>query len=567
VLEGNVERDTANIVKDILTVSRYMFTDLYTLQQLIEQKHTYFLKSAIIDKGLNHLQCVLNEIPTTIFYNRITKIITARSGDTSVSNVVNDEMETDTFLYRVIDELIEIIKLQHPDKIIMPAPYKLKAKLDKLQEAGAQKIVKYTAIDYINKIFWMYLLSKYKTRCFPIRESLKINLNINLTPTKIIAPITISSARAAANCIMQDSPIFIIPVSIIFINIDGSQSQSGHANCLIYRREFNHFEHFEPHGAEFNQGNQTLNIRQHITIFMEQTNLIIAKHGRPPVSIIQSSDVCPSKAGLQTFEQASKLLKYGDESKGYCAAWSMFFAEMCLKNPRKTSNELLRYILSSNENRADYLREIIRGYAQIINEKLSKYIKRIMAIDFGENTLYTKNEALLNICKKIQKLVDAEIGTMMHHKFESYFEDVSSESKTPDDLKALPMQPPLPPPMQPPQPPMEEEVKQQSCPPRCKKGTCKNGFCQIKQTTRRSPVSPKAPPPMRPPTPPMVEEVKQQSCPPRCKKGTCKNGYCQIKQATMRPPTPPMDEEVKQSCPPRCKKGTCKNGFCQPNKK
>jgi hypothetical protein len=577
VLEGSVVRDTANIVKDILIVSRFMFADLYTLQRLIEQKHTYFVKSAIIDKERVNLQCVLNEIPVSINYNKLSKAITASSGDTSVSNVVSDDMEIDTFLYRVIDELIEIIKLQHPDKILMPVPYKLKAKLDKLQEAGAKKIVKYTAICYINKIFWMYLLTKYKTRCFPLRESLKINLNKNFKPTKNIAYITISTARAAAICIIRDAPIFIIPVSIDFVNDDGSKSISGHANCLIYRREFNHFEHFEPHGDDFNAGEHSVNIRQHITIFMEQINLFVAKDGRPPVSIIQSSDVCPSKTGLQGFEAASNLLKYkDDESGGYCEAWSMFFAEMCLKNPRKTSNELLRYILSSNENRGDYLREVIRGYAQIINEKVSKYIKRIVEIDFGENTLYTKDETLRNIVSKIQKLVDAEIGSMMHHKLESYFQDISSESKTPEETLKAPLQP------------MEEEVKQQSCPPRCKKGTCKNGFCQIKQTTRRSPVSPhvkaphvKAPHVKAPPPPtPMEEEGKQQSCPPRCKKGTCKNGFCQIKQTTrrspvspvnkapLRPPPPPMEEEVKQqSCPPRCKKGTtCKNFFCQPSK-
>ena len=210
----------------------------------------------------------------------------------------------------------------------MPEPYKLKIKLDKLSEKGIEKIVHYTSNAIIHTVFWMYLFSKYKTKCFPIQRSLTILYNSNKdTPTDAQIRLMIFSAKAAVACINADSKIFIIPTGLYPVTDGITISTKGHANFLIYRRKYNHFEHFDPHGMEFDDGSHSVNINLLLTNFLEQVNTLLGnKH--PPVTLVRSSEVCPSKNGFQGFEQDSSLFKHAYEGGGYCAAWSMFFTEL-----------------------------------------------------------------------------------------------------------------------------------------------------------------------------------------------------------------------------------------------
>jgi len=93
--------------------------------------------------------------------------------------------------------------------------------------------------------------------------------------------------------------------------------------------------------------------------------------------------VCPYLYGFQGLEsRASKKEKI--EGAGYCAAWSMFFTELALKNPTVSSDKLIDIVYNkvNGIKGSDYLRRIIRGYVNIISEKLEKYYE----ILFGEKT-------------------------------------------------------------------------------------------------------------------------------------------------------------------------------------
>ena len=97
----------------------------------------------------------------------------------------------------------------------------------------------------------------------------------------------------------------------------------------------------------------------------------------PPIKYTQSNDVCPYVNGMQNLEGISRLIKTAAEPSGYCSAWSMFFTELCLKNPEIPSSVLLDNIydkLVNTENAADYLKKVIRGYAGLIYEKFTKML-------------------------------------------------------------------------------------------------------------------------------------------------------------------------------------------------
>jgi len=71
------------------------------------------------------------------------------------------------------------------------------------------------------------------------------------------------------------------------------------------------------------------------------------------------------------------------EPGGYCTAWSMFFTELCLKNPEFSSRQIHDAIIEKTElyeDKNDYLRNVIRGYTCFINNKIAKHFSHV----FGE---------------------------------------------------------------------------------------------------------------------------------------------------------------------------------------
>jgi hypothetical protein len=96
------------------------------------------------------------------------------------------------------------------------------------------------------------------------------------------------------------------------------------------------------------------------------------------------------------------------EGGGYCASWSMFFAEACLKNPNMSSAEVLENIynyLTTKPSAEDYLRKVIRGYTGYLVETVNKYLEiffkpKITVVDIVN---FTNNFKIVNMDKIISK--------------------------------------------------------------------------------------------------------------------------------------------------------------------
>ena len=507
---------TINQVQEkIKGIFEYAYLNLPAVQMEIIENSSFIVSSTNLRKERG-IDCIINDIHMKIEYYPHTVTATTKDG-IKVSNKVPDPILFGNILETTIETLLSAISLQQPDKIKMPDAYvsnQTKTKLDILRAKGAQKIVPYLGKRSLHSIFYMYLFSKYKSRCFPVKYRLLIHLNENNDPpTKEQIKTALNSVEATVNCIMNNSKIFIIPISLNEKNAKGKLI-NGHANCLIYRRQYNHIEHFEPHGQYMDDGSQTQNMNLVLTEFLKEVNKHLVKQGRQPVTLIHSSDVCPNKKGFQTIEESSTLFRTKEEGNGYCAAWSMFFAEMCLKNPTKTSNELIRYILTSipkDKNKNNYLRELIRGYAQLINDKLSKYLTKL-APETNMNKIFSKGQP--TVIALIENLINSDISSETYAQFQKTFDSVSSNSDSPTKMSPSPK----------PEPQLE-------CGPgkRCKRGTCKKGVCQVKAVSIkiRSPI----PIPIPAHKPPSPKQEPQLECGPgkRCKRGTCKKGVCQVK--------------------------------------
>jgi hypothetical protein len=320
-------------------------------------------------------------------------------------------------------------------RIKLPIPYKqteknLKSfkkidnKLKELNKVGSEKTLHFFGSDDVEAMFYLYLFKKYKSNCFLHDKnggrSLGISIRIkdDYTPVEneeIMTHFEILT-KSLVDCIMNvESKIIIIPLQLRL------PSSSGHANVLIYRKQFNQIEHFEPHGRYYKtrdpMNNHNRTIERWLTLFVSELNKKLRIINQPDVNFINSNEVCPRMDGLQNLESWSTLAKIADvEPSGYCAAWSLFFTELSLKNPEIPSSELLNYIYvilekMDNAKKSNYLREVIRGYAVFVNEKINKYFSVFfkMGITIQKLKTFSRTDKY-NFRKILENLINLEIN-------------------------------------------------------------------------------------------------------------------------------------------------------------
>lgn len=294
------------------------------------------------------------------------------------------------------------------------------------------KIKEFLGFYLLENLFYLYLFSKYKMNCLikaredPNNSEIGLIVKIfahrnNIQKLKDdyliqISPLLNFYSEQIVNCIINGSNIIIIPMDITLIYSDNTTD--GHANLLIYRRNRNELEHFEPHGKVLRDTNFMLEliignqIREYLTLLETKINVRISEYNESTtksnklerVKLISAHSICPESDGFQILEGRSKLplpVNILFETGGYCSAWSMFFTELCLKNPEIPSREIYRFVLNNPKitgNKSDYFKRVIYGYTYYINNKIVKHFSDI----FEEKLTTTK------IIKRIKNFKNKE---------------------------------------------------------------------------------------------------------------------------------------------------------------
>ena len=321
------------------------------------------------------------------------------------------------------------------EKIKIPEPFhpihKMTRLMDVLNKSGEQ-VSHFAGYETIQELFYIYLLKKYKNHCLLINSTTYLIIDINLvkkTISKAQKTIFATYAKQVCACIKKDVETIIMPFTLRF------EDNTAHANIMIYRKKTNQIEHFEPHGGYY-YGSDTHEreynklIHNNLMALVEQINHYL-KRTENLITFIHSFEVCLftdfALEGFQYMEEESSISKIVDiEGGGYCAAWSMFFVEMCLKNPKFSSKELLEILDQHFKQKKvaigqaqvnDYLRKVIRGYVNFINEKLLKYFSIIYGEDITVENLITiiKLNDRVKI-KKLNKIID-ELIELDHSEF------------------------------------------------------------------------------------------------------------------------------------------------------
>ena len=139
------------------------------------------------------------------------------------------------------------------------------------------------------------------------------------------------------------------------IKISLRTGNDAHANMLIYDREKNTLELFDP------------NSYITMSIFKPEKvkfliNYIFSKI-KDNIRFIDSYDIYPLK-GLQ-IEQAEEYLNQSNEIEGYCGAWSFFYLHMRIANPNMPQFKLIKQLKVEIKNKGNFF-NMIRNYVKYI---------------------------------------------------------------------------------------------------------------------------------------------------------------------------------------------------------
>lgn len=232
------------------------------------------------------------------------------------------------------------------------------------------------------------------------------------------------------NCIQKiqntEQEVLIIPMSILYHEDDGPE---GHSNMLIYRKSLHVLEHYEPQGKKIlSKTSINIDLKNIMKIIINKMNTRNKEHNyqyyKGKIKYIPSNYVCIYNEGLQIIENELFLPSYIKEIEkgGLCSVWSIFFAELTLLNPYLTSKEILDNVFNCINNgciiNSQKTKNVIRGYLDMIYNKINPIVKDVLGININENNKKLIPEKMIN--KIISKFFIKKYKINIQNKFKKY---------------------------------------------------------------------------------------------------------------------------------------------------
>jgi hypothetical protein len=370
-------------------------------------------------------------------YNKLNPIEEENESLNKSSTPKNISIKVKSTSPRTIEEFKLKFPEPLPDKINFDEKVakKMSALIDKHED-----IKPFIGNILFENLFYLYLFKKYKTGCLITDQDaynqtiLEIRLTIDRDKPNINDERLNNLSKKLVKCISQNEPVIIIPLGLVIL-VKGESE--GHSNLLIYRNNTRQLEHFEPHGSNFKGFDTNTKILvndvldKDLDYLVKNINDELGEKGLLPIKLLKAHEVCPRILGVQAYESRSRLKKLPIEPGGYCSVWSMFFTEMCLKNPEISSKQIYKAILDERDKQSDYnskfkklirgndynnyFKKIIRGYTCFINNKMAKYFTEILGFEITSEKLYNysnnpeEDKIVKDFLYKLNGLINEEV--------------------------------------------------------------------------------------------------------------------------------------------------------------
>ena len=282
---------------------------------------------------------------------------------------------------------------------------KTKKFIKKMVQFPESDIHEYGAFAIIQKLYFIHLLHTHNSKCLTKILNILIASSTSSTDFAICLEKSLKASRKYFDKILNPLVKCIESgVETIVIMLNVSFHDDGHANVLIYRKNTNIIEHYDPHGAYFHydsQRNPDMETRLILAVLLQFINelnyyLKLNNNNHKDIAFSSSDETCPLLNGFQNLESINRKEKLEIEGGGYCAAWSLFFIESVLNDLKKTSAQIHEKLWNRfrKGNKLDkmYLLKFIRGY---VNEIYTKIL-------FDFNSVTTNNWTL----KEMIRIID-----------------------------------------------------------------------------------------------------------------------------------------------------------------
>lgn len=373
---------------------------------LLNSKYTkidYSIKNRYLNTPL-HIALYINI--DDFFISKSNLNIMIKNTDLSIQNLYN----------KSVYDLLKIFSDKHKIKFNLKKNKKLKNKtkqniiMPKIKESNYTIFIS----DFLNNTIYFYcLIKKYKNINIPIKN-LEINdfkseylnfkflsnfrskegniikfiVNNYYTNLYNILPYLIlwrskdlyyinNHIKESVNNLLLDNHIDFIVLKLSIL----SDNDSTHANILIYNKNKNILERFEPYG-----NNIILDNNNELDIFIYE----LAKDifNKNIIYITPKDFLTNAKFQIISGDSIYDNKNYSD-SDGFCLAWIFWFLELRITNPNTNSKILvdtaLQNIYSKNKNDSNIVLDYIRNYSfKLINIK-NNFLK---SCDIPESDYY-----------------------------------------------------------------------------------------------------------------------------------------------------------------------------------
>lgn len=179
------------------------------------------------------------------------------------------------------------------------------------------------------------------------------------------------------NCLKKNIRFIIFPLGIEIKN-------ASHANYLIFDKNNNEIERFEPNGSSSPIG---INYNSHLL-----DEMLKKKFDKYNMNYISPKKFLP-KIGFQSIDAYDKKNKKIGDPSGFCALWSMWYTENRLKYPNIERSELVNLLLKKFKINNISFKNLIRNYSKFVIEIRNNLLsKSNIEINDWINLKFTNNQ-------------------------------------------------------------------------------------------------------------------------------------------------------------------------------